>query len=83
MLANVKQSIGGILTRFRKAINPIRWLGYVRPDEVIQPSVLATQGDKDMEFLLQTAIEQRDELQDRVDRLEQRLEDCDCDEIED
>ena len=78
MLDNVKQGIGNTLTRFRKAINPIRWLGYVRPDELPQPSVLATQGEQDTLYLLEVAIQQRDTLEQTVLDLRERMDDCDC-----
>ena len=86
MLSNIKQGIGNTLTRFRKAINPIRWLGYVRPDEVTIGST-SDLADKfvDVDFQLTNmqrkfdqVNQERDHLHEQVIELEGRLLDCDC-----
>jgi len=81
MLSNIKQGIGNTLTRFRKAINPIRWLGYVRPDEVTIGST-SDLADKfvDVDFQLTNmqrkfdqVNQERDDLHQQVLELEERI----------
>ena len=91
MLSNIKQGIGNTLTRFRKAINPIRWLGYVRPNEV----TIGTTTDLADRYVTAThdiSILQRrneqlsllnDTLEETVLNLRERMADCDCDEVDD
>ena len=81
MLSNIKQGIGNTLTRFRKTINPIRWLGYVRPDEVTIGST-SDLADKfvDVDFQLTNmqrkfdqVNQERDDLHQQVLELEERI----------
>ena len=78
MLSNIKQGIGNTLTRFRKAINPIRWLGYVRPDELPQPFFSDTHSKELRDSITETEVlhSQIHKLEDTIRDLESRLDDC-------
>lgn len=41
----MKSKLNSVALWLRKKINPIRWLGYVRPNEVGDAPVIVTEGD--------------------------------------
>ncbi len=76
----VKEFILGYLRKIRKACNPIRWLGYVRPEEVLAaPSSNETLAYHDLRLAYDAMTRERDSLRQEANLLQERLDECDCD----
>ncbi len=82
-MQKVKEFILGYLRSLRKACNPIRWLGYVRPEEVLAvPSstdTVAHSSYHDLRLAYDAMTRERDSLRQEANLLQERLDECDCD----
>jgi hypothetical protein len=78
----IKELILGYLRKFLKACNPIRWLGYVRPEEVLAvPSptdTVAHSSYNDLKLAYDEMVGERNSLLEEVKLLQERIDEWDC-----